>query len=186
MPKRNDLEQKALHSVINTGYEGVLQSELWRELGASSREGSRVALKLEEKGLIRREKELQERAIELLNFMGIEGLRNELAKNLPFGYHRLLSIVVALATDPEVLLLDEPLSGMNAEEVDKTLNQIDKIVEGGTTVVLVEHNMRAVMRICKNIYVLNFGKKIAEGSPEEIVQNSDVIKAYLGEEQLAT
>jgi branched-chain amino acid transport system ATP-binding protein len=87
---------------------------------------------------------------------------------------------MALAASPELLLLDEPLEGMNPKEVDRALDIIAGIRAQGVTILLIEHNMRAVMRICDRIVVINFGQEIAKGSPEEIRQNKDVIKAYLG------
>jgi len=87
---------------------------------------------------------------------------------------------VALAAEPKLLMLDEPLGGMNAQEVNETMALVRKLWERGITILLIEHNMRATMSLCKRITVLNFGRKIAEGSPEEVQANDEVIKAYLG------
>ena len=102
------------------------------------------------------------------------------AQNLAHGHKRILGIGIALASEPKLLLLDEPLGGMNGEEVSITIRLIDKLWQRGITILLIEHNMRAAMSLCKRIVVLNFGRKIAEGSPDEIKEDSNVIEAYLG------
>jgi branched-chain amino acid transport system ATP-binding protein len=128
-----------------------------------------------------KEKELRQSATEILTFMGLGGLENELARNLPYGHQRLLSISIALAAGPKLLLLDEPLAGMNPREVITTMGLIRSIRDRqGIGIILVEHNMRAVTSLCERIVVLNFGQKIAEGSAEQIRENQDVIDAYLG------
>jgi branched-chain amino acid transport system ATP-binding protein len=132
-------------------------------------------------GNTRAENKHRDQALALLNVVGLAGTQNELATNLPHGKQRLLSIAIALATRPKLLLLDEPLSGMNAEEVAGMLKLIRALRdERGITSILVEHNMPAVMSICERICVLSFGKKIAEGDPAAISQNAQVIEAYLG------
>jgi branched-chain amino acid transport system ATP-binding protein len=119
-------------------------------------------------------------AMDILQFLGLDSVKDELAQNLPHGHQRLLGIAMALSANPKLLLLDEPLAGMNAAEVRESLTFINKIRSAGTTVLLVEHNMRAVMELCDRIVVINFGCKIAEGLPDEIKRNKDVIEAYLG------
>jgi branched-chain amino acid transport system ATP-binding protein len=119
-------------------------------------------------------------AMDILQFLGLDSIKDELTQNLPHGYQRLLGIAITLGANPKLLLLDEPLSGMNAAEVRESLTFINRIRSAGTTVLLVEHNMRAVMELCDRILVLNFGRKIAEGLPDEIRRNKDVIEAYLG------
>ena len=127
-----------------------------------------------------------ERALEIIRFAGLDAAKDQLARSLPHGYKRILGIAVSMAPDPQLLLLDEPLSGMNAEEVNDAVALIRKIWERGTTVLLIEHNMRAAMNLCQRIIVLEMGMKIAEGSPEEIRANKQVIQAYLGIGKRAT
>jgi branched-chain amino acid transport system ATP-binding protein len=131
-------------------------------------------------GYKKKEQNAFERATEILKFLGLDSIRDELAQNLPHGYQRLLGIAIALSANPKLLLLDEPLSGMNVSEVNETLAFISKIQLAGVTVIIVEHNMRAVMKLCHRIVVINFGRKIAEGLPEEIKRNNEVIEAYIG------
>jgi len=128
----------------------------------------------------REEEKIRVQAVEILDFLGIASLKSEHAKNLPHGYQRLLGVGIALAASPELFLLDEPFTGMNPEETRITMGKIKEIRDSGITIMLVEHDMRAVMSICDRIVVLNFGMKIAEGTPREIRNNEDVIEAYLG------
>lgn len=132
-----------------------------------------------------KEQELHERAMAIIALMGLSGFRDEVAKNLPHGHQRLLSIAMGIATAPKMILLDEPVSGMNQEEISSTMHLINEIRQGGVTVLLVEHNMRAVMELCDRIVVLNYGNKIAEGTPREIGEDGEVIRAYLGGEESA-
>lgn len=125
-------------------------------------------------------KEEYREAMKWLEFFGLEDLRNEEAKNLPYGYQRELEIARALATEPKLLFLDEPAAGMNPQETDSLMKTIRRIRDLGITVVLIEHDMKLVMNICDNITVLNYGQKIAQGTPSEIQRDSAVIQAYLG------
>ena len=110
-------------------------------------------------------------------------MRNELATNLPYGKQRRLEIARALAIQPKILYLDEPAAGMNPQETKELTELIDHIrSKYKLTVILIEHDMSLVMKICERIYVLNYGKMIANGTPEEIKHNEFVVKAYLGEE----
>lgn len=135
------------------------------------------------KRLKSQEKEAYDRAAELLRYVGLEGMEGELAKNLPYGAQRLLEIARALALKPKLLLLDEPAAGLNPKETEEMKNFIIRLRdELGCAVLLIEHDMKLVMGLSDKITVINYGIKIAEGSPEEIKNNSEVIKAYLGEE----
>lgn len=119
-------------------------------------------------------------AEEILKGMGLYEKRDELAKNLPHGHQRSLAVSIALAAQPELLLLDEPTAGMNPEETRVMMQRIHDIADRGITVLLIEHDMKVVMGLCRRIVVLNYGRKIAEGTPQEIMENSEVIQAYLG------
>lgn len=126
------------------------------------------------------ERQQRERALELLRFLGIERLRGEVARNLPLGHQRILELAIALAGNPKMLLLDEPFSGLSAEEAREMITRIHKVREARTTIMLVEHNIRIVMGLCERIVVLNFGRKLAEGTFEQVSRDPEVMKAYLG------
>lgn len=128
------------------------------------------------------EEKILNRAIELLKVFGLDGKLRTEAGSLPYGEQRKLEIVRALATNPKLLLLDEPAAGMNPQETQALNSLIHRVRdEFGVTILLIEHDMSLVMKICEKIYVLDYGKEIARGTPAEIQKNPAVIKAYLGE-----
>ncbi|MBC7233191.1 MAG: ABC transporter ATP-binding protein [Chloroflexi bacterium] len=129
----------------------------------------------------RQEKELTERAYNLLELVGLANRAKERAKNLPYGHQRRLEIARALALQPRLLLLDEPAAGMNPDETEKLMDFIEEIKEKfNLTILLIEHHMEVVMGLCDDIVVIDFGKKIAQGTPEQIQSDETVIQAYLG------
>lgn len=131
------------------------------------------------------EKENERKAMEILEFMGLAQYKNELAANLPHGHQRALGVSIAVAAEPELLMLDEPCTGMNTEETAEMVGLINKIRNRGITLLLIEHDMKVVMGICDIITVINFGVKIAEGTPKKIQNDEGVYEAYLGGENHA-
>jgi branched-chain amino acid transport system ATP-binding protein len=127
------------------------------------------------------EKETVDISYAILEKVGLAGSVNEMAQNLPYGAQRRLEIARALATEPNLLLLDEPAAGMNPQETLHLVDLIKEISDEGLSILLIEHDMKLVMSLSHRIFVMDYGKKIAQGSPEEIRANPAVIKAYLGE-----
>jgi len=126
------------------------------------------------------EKQVEEDAIKLLEITGIADFRYEYANSLPYGFQRKLEIARAMATDPEIILLDEPAAGMNENETRELSKFILRVRDMGYTIILIEHDVRLVMDICERIYVLNYGRLIAEGTPNMIKSDPAVVEAYLG------
>lgn len=127
------------------------------------------------------EKYAHDRAAELMAFVGLKGVGNELARNLPYGGQRRVEIARALASNPKLLLLDEPTAGMNPRETDDAVRLFRRVRDQlGVTILLIEHSMRVVMDISERISVMDYGLKIAEGLPSEIANNLQVVEAYLG------
>jgi branched-chain amino acid transport system ATP-binding protein len=130
-------------------------------------------------------KQAQETAREVLEFTGLYKDRDVISRGLPLGKRKRLEIARALATQPELLLLDESFAGLNPSELDESIEIIRKIKAKGITIMIIEHHMKVIMALSDRIVVLNYGEKIAEGTPQEIRNNSQVVEAYLGEAQSA-
>ena len=137
---------------------------------------------LRDKKTLKEEEEIIQTSYDILEKIGLSSFVNEFAKNLPYGAQRRLEIARALATEPVLLLLDEPAAGMNPQETIELVNLIQEIANEGQSILLIEHDMKLVMSLSERIFVMDYGKKIAQGTPAEIRNNPAVIKAYLGEE----
>lgn len=156
----------ALENIVRTSYLSI-KTSLWASF-------------FNTRGYLKEEEMIIARAKEIAEICGLSDYSYTPAASLPHGKQRSLGLAMGLAADPELLLLDEPLAGMDAAETEIVVQNIKKIIDKGLTVMMVEHNITSVIRICQRIIVLDFGHKLADGKPEEVLNRPDVVEAYLG------
>lgn len=183
---------KALHETADKGIVRTFQgTEIFKDLSVLENVKSSGYSRLKAgllgkvyRSHLRKEQEdiLEMESNEILKFVGISEWRHTISKNLPLGFQRLLGVAIALSAKPKLLMLDEPTTGMNPAEKQSFMKLMEKIRENGTTIALVEHDMKVMMGAADWIVVLSYGEKIAEGIPEEIRENKKVIEVYLGAE----
>jgi len=186
--KGRDITRLKPHEIARMGLVRTFQlNKIFSKL--TIKENIQIGSHIYEKGGIKRflfgsskrdNEEIEEKVNRLMCLVGLEAQRGKVAEDLPYGDQKLLGIGVSLGAHPSLLLLDEPFAGMNPVETARCVSSLRRILENGTTLFLVDHNMRAVMEFCDRIIVLNFGKKIAEGRPEDIRKSPEVVASYLG------
>ncbi|MDG1936622.1 MAG: ABC transporter ATP-binding protein [Paracoccaceae bacterium] len=189
----NNVDELRPHDMVHRGLARTFQNiNLFREqttlrnimTGGHSLIGNPIKAMCWTPDARKREREIEERAIEIAEILNLSGeLENEVG-NLPYGYQKRVELGRALASKPSLLLLDEPVAGCNDDEtaeLQEIIHTVNKKM--GVSVLLVEHDMKMVMKVCDYLFVINFGSNLAEGTPEDIRQNPEVIKAYLGEEE---
>jgi len=152
---------------VFTGFHMHYKRSVWKELlrTGSAREEEKI---------------MRQKAMELLDFTGLTSYQDKPADELSSGYRKLLAISIALATNPKLLLLDEPVTTLSPDKVEMIMELVRRVRDAGTTVVVIEHNMKVIMDYCDRIMVLGYGEKLAEGSPQEIRESTGVAEAYLG------
>jgi branched-chain amino acid transport system ATP-binding protein len=158
----------AVENILRTSYLSC-KTNLWQSFFGS-------------KSYVKEEREILKKATDISKTFGLASFGNTVASSLPHGKQRSLGMAMALAAKPDLLLLDEPLAGMDASETEVVAENIQKIIGRGVTVMMVEHNIKSVIRLCPRIIVLDFGHKIADGNPDEVLNRQDVVEAYLGVE----